>query len=298
VSRRVFIAGKRGQLARALDGAYLANGCQVLCAGRSTVDITDEAAVAKAVFSFQPDLIINAAAYTMVDKAEDESYQAYRTNCDGARYLAAAARNVSAPLIHISTDYVYDGAKLTPYVETDTPNPIGVYGLSKLAGEAAIASETSSYLILRTSWLFSSDGNNFVKTILQLATQRETIEVVDDQWGNPTFAADLANAIVTIEAIWRAASYDSALCGIYHATAPGETTWYLFACAIMDLLAANGCNFCRVDPIATSQRQMRAKRPLNSRLDTSKLARTFGVRLPPWRIALEQCVRQLAAERG
>ena len=257
------------------------------------MDITDPTAVHSAIRDFRPDLVINAAAYTAVDKAEDDAQQAYKINRDGARHVAASARAIAVPLIHISTDYVFDGTKPTPYVETDLSNPVGVYGHSKLAGEDAVAAETTDFVILRTSWIFSADGDNFVKTILRLANERDVIDVVDDQWGAPTFAADLAAAIVTIGESLLSAKDLPALCGVYHATAAGETTWYRFASAIIELSAAKGGPSCSLHPITTSQYPTRARRPANSRLDGSKMARIFGVRLPAWQTALERCLNQL-----
>ena len=257
------------------------------------MDIADAAAVDTAIRAFQPDLVVNAAAYTAVDDAEDDADRAYSINRDGARHVAVSARAVAVPLIHISTDYVFDGTKPTPYVETDPTNPLGVYGRSKLAGENAVAAETSDFVIARTSWVFSADGGNFVKTVLRLAGERDAIDVVDDQRGAPTCAADLAAAIATIGDLLLAAEARSALSGVYHATAAGETTWYQFACAIMERSAARGGPFCRLRPIATSQYPTRARRPANSRLDAGKMARVFGIRLPAWQISLERCLDQL-----
>ena len=195
---RIYVAGDHGQLACALLRSYSARGDVVKNAGRATVDICNEAAVRSAIVDFRPDLIVNAAAYTAVDKAEDDANQAYLINREGARHVALAARAIAAPLIHISTDYVYDGTKPTPYLETDLTNSLGVYGQSKLAGEEAVAAATAEHVILRTSWLYSVDGSNFVKTMLRLAAERDEISVVDDQWGAPTFAADLAAAIASM----------------------------------------------------------------------------------------------------
>jgi dTDP-4-dehydrorhamnose reductase len=293
MSCRVFIAGDRGQVARALSRLYAARGDSLLSAGRATADIADADAVHSAIRSFRPDLVINAAAYTAVDKAEDDEQQAYKINRDGARHVAAAARAIAVPLIHISTDYVFDGAKPAPYSETDLTSPIGVYGSSKLAGEDAVAAETADFVILRTSWIYSADGSNFVKTILRLAGERDEVDVVDDQWGVPTFAADLAAAIAAIGDALLSAKDRPALCGVYHATATGETTWCRFARAIMELSAAKGGPSCAVHPIATSQYPTRARRPANSRLDGAKLAHIFGLRLPAWQTALERCLDQL-----
>jgi dTDP-4-dehydrorhamnose reductase len=293
--RKIFIAGENGQVAKALARTYRAHGGIVKSAGRGTVDVANEAATLRAIVDFKPDLVINAAAYTAVDKAEDEVEQAYKVNRDGARHVASAARAAGAPLVHISTDYVFDGGKKSPYVESDPTNPIGVYGKSKLAGEAAVAAATPDHVILRTSWVCSPDGNNFVKTMLRLASERDELSVVDDQWGAPTFAADLADAIASIGEKLLTTSNRQSLHGIYHATGTGETTWCRFARAIMEKSAARGGPSCRVRAIPSSDYPTRARRPENSRLDCSKLAQSFGLRLPEWQTSLDRCLDQLIA---
>ncbi|MEA2905389.1 MAG: dTDP-4-dehydrorhamnose reductase [Alphaproteobacteria bacterium] len=295
---RVLIIGENGQVAQALARTYSARGTVVAAAGRSKVDITDRNSVLAAVSQFHPDLVINAAAYTAVDKAEDDADQAFLVNRDGARHVAAAARAAAAPLIHISTDYVFDGAKTSPYVETDEPGPLGVYGHSKLAGEMAVAAETNDHVIVRTSWVCSPDGHNFVKTMLRLAAERDEVKVVDDQWGAPTFAADLAVAIAAVGDRLIEKADRSTLCGTYHATGSGETTWCRFASAIMEWSAAKRGRACRVHAISTSEYPTRARRPQNSRLDCSKLDRVFAIRLPMWRKSLETCLEQLFELQG
>lgn len=268
-------------------------GHAVRLAGRAIADITDPAALSAAVADFQPELVINAAAYTSSEKAEYEIDQAFLLNRDGAANVAAAAANVRAPLIHISTDYVFDGRKSSPYVETDAANPVGVYGASKLAGEAAIARVGKDYVILRTSWVYSPIGSNFVKTMLRLASQHDEISVVDDQWGTPTFAGDLAKAIVSIGEALLTASDRSNLIGLYHATGAGKTTWYRFARAIMKGSADKGGPSCRVRPITSREYPTPVKRPENSLLDCAKLARVFGIRMPAWEPSLDICLDQL-----
>jgi dTDP-4-dehydrorhamnose reductase len=297
MARRIFIAGNRGQVAQALARIYAARGDVVQSAGRATVDISDAAGVRSAIGAFGPDLVVNAAAYTAVDQAEDDAEAAYKINRDGARHVAAAARAIAAPLIHLSTDYVFDGTKTVPYVETDSTSPLGVYGRSKLEGEQAVAAATADLVILRTSWVYSADGNNFVKTMLRLAGERDAIDVVNDQSGAPTFAADLAAAIAAVGDALLSAKDRAALCGLYHAAASGETTWYRFARAIVELSAARGGPTCTLRPVTTGQFPARARRPANSRLDASKLARTFGIRLPPWQTSLERCLDQLIVAR-
>ncbi len=290
MAQRVFIAGEHGQVAQALAHAYKLRGDHVSLAGRCTVSVTDQARLLPAVINFNPNLVVNAAAYTAVDKAEDDGDAAFAINRDGAAAVAAAAQAADAPLIHLSTDYVFDGSKQTPYVETDPTNPLGVYGESKLAGEIAVASCANNHVILRTSWLCSPIGNNFVKTMLRLARERDEIAVIDDQWGAPTFAADLAAAILSIGDTLTSVDDGSRLSGIYHAASAGETTWCRFAREIMVQSAAKGGPACRVRAIASSEYPTRAKRPANSRFDCSKLKRVFGIGLPAWQTSLDSCL--------
>ena len=283
-------------MAQALGRECRARGHAVGLAGRATASMTDRAALTAAVADFRPDLVVNAAAYTAVDKAEDEAEQAFLMNRDGAANVAAAALGAGVPLIHISTDYVYDGSKPSPYVETDPAAPLGVYGASKLAGETAVAALGGDPVILRTSWVYSPDGGNFVKTMLRLAGERAEVGVVDDQWGAPTLASDLAQAIVSIADLLLSSGNRANLAGVYHAACAGETTWYRFARAIMAGAAVRGGRSARVRAITTAEYPTRAKRPANSRLDCSKLARTFGIRLPPWQASLDACLDQLLAK--
>jgi dTDP-4-dehydrorhamnose reductase len=294
--QRIFVAGEHGQVARALARCYAARGNTFACAGRSTLDIADRAAVARAVAEFRPDLVVNTAAYTDVDRAEDESDLAFRVNCNGAGNLAAAARTAKAPIIHVSTDYVFDGTKQQAYVEADATNPLGAYGRSKLAGEQAVAAEAPAHVILRTSWVYSPDGSNFVLTMLRLARERDEIAVVDDQWGAPTSAADLAGTIATIGDVVLAASDRPRLYGIYHAAGTGETSRCCFARAVMTGSAAQGGPACRIRAITMDEYPTRAKRPANSRLDCSKLANIFGLKLPHWAASLDICIARLRAQ--
>ena len=288
--QRIFIAGEHGQLAQALARAYTLRGDQVMAAGRSTISVTDQHNLQSAVIAFDPDLVVNAAAYTAVDKAEDDREAAFAINRDGAGFVAAAAEAVGVPLIHLSTDYVFDGDKRAPYLETDPTNPLNVYGESKLAGEIAVASCASSYVILRTSWLCSPVGHNFVKTMLRLARDRDEIAVVDDQWGVPTFAADLATAIIAIGDKLATVDNRSNFSGVYHASSAGETTWCRLAREIIAQSAAKGGPACRVRAITTSEYPLRAKRPADSRLDCSKLTQVFNIGLPNWQSSLETCL--------
>jgi dTDP-4-dehydrorhamnose reductase len=258
--------------------------------GRSSISVTNASDLLSAVTAFNPGLVINAAGYTAVDKAEDDKEAAFAVNRDGAGFVAAAAKAAGVPVIHLSTDYVFDGRKQAAYRETDPTNPLNVYGESKLAGEVAVASCSSNYVILRTSWVCSPIGHNFVKTMLRLAHDRDQIVVVDDQWGCPTFAADLAAVIVSIGDKLVSTADRLRFCGIYHASGAGETTWYGFAREIMAQSAAKGGPACRVRAIASSEYPTRAKRPAYSCLDCSKLKRVFGISPPRWQASLEACL--------
>jgi dTDP-4-dehydrorhamnose reductase len=290
MAQRIFIAGEHGQVAQALGRAYKLRSDNVAMLGRSSISVTNASDLLSAVMAFNPGFVINAAGYTAVDKAEDDKEAAFAVNRDGAGFVAAAAKAAGVPVIHLSTDYVFDGRKQAPYRETDPTNPLNVYGESKLAGEIAVASSTSNYVILRTSWVCSPIGHNFVKTMLRLARDRDEITVVDDQWGCPTFAADLAAVIISIGDKLVSADDSSRLCGIYHAAGAGETTWYRFAREIMAQSAAKGGPACRVRAIASSEYPTRAKRPAYSCLDCSKIKRVFDISPPRWQISLQACL--------
>jgi dTDP-4-dehydrorhamnose reductase len=290
MAQKIFIAGKHGQVAQALGRAYKLRSDNVVMVGRSNISVTNASDLLSAVMAFNPDVVINAAGYTAVDKAEDDKEAAFAINRDGARFVAAAAKAAGVPVIHLSTDYVFDGGKPAPYVETDPTNPLNVYGESKLAGEVAVASCSSNYVILRTSWVCSPIGHNFVKTMLRLAHDRDEVVVVDDQWGCPTFAADLAAVIVSIGDKLASADDRSRFCGIYHASGAGETTWYRFAREIMAQSAAKGGSACRVRAIASREYPTRAKRPAYSCLDCSKIKRVFDITPAGWQISLEACL--------
>lgn len=290
---RLLIAGAQGQLARAMiELAPSAADVTAFAVGRPALDLTAPASVLSALADFKPDVIVNAAAYTAVDKAEQEPDVAMALNADGPRRLAEAAARMGAALIHISTDCVFDGAKPTPYVEDDPVAPLSVYGRSKLAGEEAVREVAEQHIILRTSWVFSSYGRNFVRLMLQRAEVEDQLRVVDDRWGCPTYAPHLATAIL---AIARAATADRANApwGTYHAAGVGETTWCGFAREIMRHVALNGGRTVPVVPITSAEYPTPAVRPVNSRLDCSKLARNFGVALPPWQEGLAECVARL-----
>jgi dTDP-4-dehydrorhamnose reductase len=280
---------------RSLEERARGTGVQIVAIGRPDLDLAAPAeAISDALAAIRPDAIISAAAYTQVDKAESEPDLAFAVNESGARALAKAARELGVPIVHLSTDYVFDGSMPDPYVETDPTGPTGVYGASKLAGEHAVVEEQPNSAILRTAWVYSPFGSNFVKTMLRLAETRDEIGVVGDQVGNPTSALDIADAIIAVTRNL-IVNPEPQLRGIFHMTGVGSTSWAGFAEAIFVCSAELGGPSARVKRIGTADYPTPAKRPANSRLDCSKLAATHGVRLPDWHESLKQVVGNLVA---
>ncbi len=293
---KILVAGKEGQVARALASAAPGTAT-VVTLGRPQLDLTDPASIDAVIASVRPDIVINAAAYTAVDQAETDEEAAFAVNSVGAGALAAAAARIGAPILHISTDYVFDGSKASPYVEADPVAPLGVYGRSKQAGEEAVAAANPHHLILRTAWVYSPVGKNFAKTMLRVAGLREELGVVNDQVGNPTSAADIAAAIWQIT---QHISDDPArlLPGLYHMTASGEASWAEFAEEIFRASAELGGPVARVKQITTAEYPTPTRRPANSRLDSAKLSSAFGVILPHWQTSTRACVEQLIENKG
>ncbi|PZO75765.1 MAG: dTDP-4-dehydrorhamnose reductase [Mesorhizobium amorphae] len=292
--KTVLVAGREGQVARAL--AELADErFRFVCLGRPDLDITDRASVRRAIEAERPDAIVNAAAYTAVDKAESEPELAYAANRDGPANLAEAAADAGLPLVHLSTDYVFPGTSQDPYRETDPTGPLGVYGRSKLAGEEAVAAAQPAHAILRTAWVYGPHGANFLKTMLRLAKDREEIGVVADQRGTPTYAPDIAEAITAVLAKALAAPDDTNWRGTFHMVATGETDWAGFATEIFRQSAAQGGPHARVRRITTADYPTPAKRPANSLLDTTRFRETFGHVLPRWESGVERCLVSLVA---
>jgi dTDP-4-dehydrorhamnose reductase len=293
---RVVVIGRHGQLARSLTERGNQAGVEIVCLARPELDLLHPASVAQAIESAHGDIIINAAAYTGVDKAESEPEVAMRVNGDGALFVAEAAAKAGRPIMQISTDYVFDGALDRPYRENDPARPTSAYGRSKLAGEAAVAGANPRHLIVRTAWVYSPFGQNFVKTMLRLGSTRDEIRVVADQWGAPTSALDLADALLTMARRLIAEPDNQALCGVFHATAPDFTNWRGFADAIFLEATKFGRKPVKTTPIPTSQYPTPATRPFNSRLDTSRVWDVFGVRLPEWRESTRICIERLLAD--
>ncbi|GIU13448.1 dTDP-4-dehydrorhamnose reductase [Shewanella glacialipiscicola] len=283
---KILIAGKNGQVGRCLVNLLEAQTeLTFLALGREELDIADRIQVDKIVSEFQPNIIINAAAYTAVDKAEQESELANAINRDGPHNLAHAANNINAAIIHISTDYVFNGDSIESYTESDTTAPQGEYGRSKLAGEQAVAQACPKHIILRTAWVFGEHGNNFVKTMLRLAKTRESLGVVADQFGGPTYAGDIANAILTIS---KQIARDSHVYGIYHFSGFPHVNWHTFAEKIFEIALEQNVLVqpIQVNPITTLDYPTPAKRPANSRLNCDKIHNAFGIKQSDWQAAL------------
>ncbi len=290
-SKRVLLFGKTGQLGTELAG-LLSGTCELKALGREDVDLEKPEAIRAAIQEFHPEIVINAAAYTAVDNAERDRDAAERLNANAPGILAEEAARIGALVVHYSTDYVFDGMKGAAYVEEDEPHPLNVYGLTKLAGERAIQHTSCEHFIFRVSWLYAAQGKNFYRTVLRLASERPQLRIVNDQYGSPTSAADVARATVAVlEKVGVPSAAD--LSGIYHMTGPGRTTWCDFAKRILE--AARPGSAIDVVGISSLEYGAAAKRPRNSVLNSDKLRRTFGIELPPWD---EQLARVMATDES
>ena len=297
MSGGILVTGGGGQLARALGAAAGARKLRVV--GRPDWDFDRVAGLPALLAEARPALVINAAAHTAVDRAESEADAAYRANRDGPAVLAAYCAAAGIPLIHVSTDFVFDGAKGAPYAEDDAPNPAGIYGASKLAGEAAVLAVCPRAIVLRTSWVYAATGKNFVLTMLALAKTRDHLRVVADQRGCPTAADDLADVILGIADIIARDGWQDRFAGVYHAAGAGETTWHGLASAAIARAGAFGHPQPKlIEAIATAEYPTPAQRPADSRLDCGKLARVFGLALPPWDAALDRTIARVFAPAG
>ncbi|MCQ4161237.1 dTDP-4-dehydrorhamnose reductase [Roseomonas sp. GC11] len=290
---KVLVAGRLGQVAQALLRALPPDGHEVVALEPPELDLTSRESIAAAVAAAKPDLVVNAAAYTAVDKAESDAALAYAVNRDGAGWLAAEAAAIGVPFVHFSTDYVFPGEQGAPYRETDPTSPLGVYGASKLEGEQAVLAANPRSVILRTAWVCSPDGHNFVRTMLRLAATRDEVGVVADQHGAPTFAADLAAAVRAMAPALVAAPAGDARFGVFHLTGMPHTTWHGFAEAIFAGAAARGHKVPRLKAIATADYPTPARRPADGRLDCAKLAAVHGFAAPDWRLALSDTLDTL-----
>ncbi|MEM7464090.1 MAG: dTDP-4-dehydrorhamnose reductase [Pseudomonadota bacterium] len=288
---QLLVIGKNGQLARALavrSSTHPSLRCKFI--GRPEVDLADRNLSDSIVRQGPADLIVNAAAYTQVDRAEEERDEAFALNAEAPGQIAAAAASINARLIHVSTDYVYDGTKTSAYAEEDPPNPQSAYGRSKLAGELAIRDTGARHMILRTAWVYSPHGANFVRTMLRLAESQNQLRVVDDQIGSPTSAYDLADAIFAVAENWQG---DSEYQNIYHCAGSGQTSWCGLARHIFAVSRKLGGPFAEVEAIMGSQWPTAAKRPDNSVLNSSRFTDRFGYRNPEWQDSVTQTVTEI-----
>ncbi|MGG5242876.1 dTDP-4-dehydrorhamnose reductase [Pseudomonas lurida] len=286
---KILITGQHGQVSRELQ-RHLQGLGELIVLGRDQLDLANPDQIRQQVRAHRPDLIINAAAHTAVDQAESEPEVAFAINAIAPGVLAEEAKALGIPLIHYSTDYVFDGSKPAPYTEADTPNPLGVYGQSKLAGEQAIAAVGGEHLILRTSWVYSSHGKNFLLTMQRLLQDKPQMRIVADQIGAPTWAGSIASSTRTLIERWQAG--EPGEWGVYHLTAGGETSWFGFAQAIGEHLRQQGKACADLEPIPSSAYPTPAKRPLNSRLDCTRLQQQWHVSQPHWQDALRECLAQ------
>jgi dTDP-4-dehydrorhamnose reductase len=280
---KLWITGANGQVGSALVKQAINKDYEVIATTRSDLDITDSKQVNFFVDKHQFDVIINAAAYTAVDKAETDSEHAYQVNAEAVKYLAQAALNLDVPLLHISTDYVFDGVKLSPYDESDSICPVNIYGASKRKGEEYLELSGVKFINLRTSWVFGSEGDNFVKTMVRLANEREELGVIDDQKGGPTFAADIASTLLTIAK--KVTETEFSEWGTYHYSGAPNVTWWGFAKYAIDKAFEKGLveKLPTLNKLTTVQYPTPAKRPLNSRLKNEKIQKLFHVEHSDWK---------------
>jgi dTDP-4-dehydrorhamnose reductase len=290
----ILITGATGQV----GGALLRLFPHAHAPGRAELDLASEASIRAYLRQTKPRWIVNPAAYTAVDKAESEPDLAHAINAAAPRILGEEAARIGAAVIHFSTDYVFNGAKSTPYLESDPTGPLGVYGATKLAGEQALAATGAAHIILRTSWVYGATGKNFLLTILNLARQRPELKIVADQHGAPTWSRDLASLAARIVQAHSPKSLQP-LSGAYHATSQGETTWHGFASEFLRQMseAEPSTRFATLIPIATAEFPTPARRPANSRLNCERLARAFDLRLPPWQTSLATVLALLGSKR-
>jgi dTDP-4-dehydrorhamnose reductase len=284
---RILLLGQHGQVSQELQRSLCGTN-QLTVLGRDQLDLAKPELIRQHAEQLRPELIINAAAHTAVDQAESEPELAFAINATAPGMLAEVAAELGAPLIHYSTDYVFDGSHTEPYRENDATHPLSVYGRSKLAGEQAIQAAGGMHLILRTSWVYSQHGRNFLLTMQRLLQERDALNIVDDQVGAPTWAGSIAHTTSQLIEQWR--SGQAGPWGVYHLTALGQTSWFGFASAIAAHLHSQGKRVATLHPIPSSAYPTPAQRPLNSRLDCSRLQQDWRVQLPDWQAALTECL--------
>ena len=290
---KILITGAQGQVGKELTTIANEEGFDVIAAGRADLDITEAQNVEEYISQCQPNIVINAAAHTAVDKAESEQDLAFAINQNGAENIALACNGLNIPLLHISTDYVFDGSKAEPYNEGDAVSPLGVYGNSKWQGEEVIRKNVNAHIILRVAWVFGAQGNNFVKTMLRLGKERDELSVVADQFGGPSPAKNIAQTL--IELVKQYQNNKSLAWGTYHYCGKEKTTWYGFAEEIFKQANESGLlnKKIKVNPISTAEYPTPAKRPANSMLDCTKIKTTFGIDMPEWKDALKLVLTEL-----
>lgn len=293
---RIAVTGRFGQIARSLVERGPNANMEVLTLARPEIDLTRPHHLTDALAALRPQAVVSAAAYTAVDLAESEPQLAYQVNASGAGALAQATALLRIPIVHLSTDYVFDGTLDRPYCEDDPTNPINVYGSSKLRGEQLVAAANPNHVILRTAWIYSPFGKNFARTMLSLAGTREEVSVVSDQRGTPTNALDIADGIFTVLRNLITRPVDAAIRGVFHMTGGGETNWAEFAMAIFAASVKSNGPFSQVRAIASSAYPTAARRPANSRLDNSRMARSHGVRLPLWRDSVPETISRIVVD--
>jgi len=292
---RIAVTGTQGQVAQSLAALGTTLGVEILRIGRPALDLANVDTIYPALLALRPDAIISAAAHTEVDRAESEPDLAFAINGSGAGAVAEAAARLGVPILHLSTDYVFDGTKPSAYLETDVPAPRSVYGASKLEGERLVATATANHAIFRTAWVYSPHGRNFVKTMLRLGETRDTLSVVADQQGCPTSAADIARALITA-ARQMLADPDPRYRGLFHLAGAGQASWAEFAAHIFKAAECFGRAPVAVLPIETRDYPTPARRPANSRLNSDKLAAIYGITLPDWQASTDQVLATILGQ--
>lgn len=289
---KILVCGSQGQVAQALAESHLPGDISLIARGRPDLDLLDAASIRQSLTDIQPDLVVNAAAYTAVDQAETEIEAAHALNAAAPGELARQTAALGVPLIHLSTDYVFDGSKDAPYTEKDPVNSLGVYGRTKREGEIAVIEANPNSIVMRTAWVYSPFGKNFCKTMLRVSEQRDELGVVMDQLGNPTSAHDIASAIIAVSKTILV-ERQPVQQGIYHLSGTGEASWADFASAIFEHSASIGGPTAKVKRITSAEFPTPVKRPSNSRLDCRKLEQAYGIAMPHWRESMRACVNRL-----
>jgi dTDP-4-dehydrorhamnose reductase len=293
---KVLVTGREGQLARSLvERSQGVPGIELVAVGRPELDLREPDSIRRAVRAASPDVIVSAAAYTAVDQAEDEPELAMRINGDAAGELAAASRIRGARIIQISTDYVFDGSARDPYSESAPVNPLGAYGRSKLAGEEQVRLKNPEHAIIRTAWVYSPFGRNFLKTMMALARDKDSLSVVSDQYGNPSSALDLADGLLALLKRW-SGDTSAGVGETYHLAGSGSASWSQFAEHVLEESRSRGAPSATVQPISTAEWPTKAARPVNSTLNCEKFSRDFGFTMPRWRLSASQTVGRLAGQ--